>query len=296
MKLLGLLSLMMSAVVAQPFRSRVDAVRVDVLVTEGNAPVAGLTAADFELRDNGVVQQIDALAIEDVPVSVMLVLDTSASVFGDALEDLKRAAIAAIEPLDNRDRMALLTFSNALTLRVPWTDRETVVRQAIRTTIAAGGTSLWDAVYTALTLRDSEAGRRWLVLLASDGNDTSSWLPSSAVVDRARRTEAVVYTVTVGTPVRSNALLSRSGIALNDVSASPQPLLQALTDLTGGQRFRAASATDLPNAFRRVISEFRTRYLLTFSPQHVAADGWHTLEVRLKHKRGSVRARRGYVR
>lgn len=296
MKLLGLLSLMLSAVVAQPFRSRVDAVRVDVLVTEGNTPVAGLTAADFELRDNGVVQQIDALAIEDVPVSVMLVLDTSASVFGDALADLKRAAIAAIEPLDSRDRMALLTFSNALTLRVPWTDRETVVRQAIQTTVAAGGTSLWDAVYTALTLRDSEAGRRWLLLLASDGNDTSSWLPSSAVVDRARRTEAVVYTVTVGTPVRSNALLSRSGIVLNDVSASPQPLLQELTDLTGGQGFRAANATDLPNAFRRVISEFRTRYWLTFAPQNVAADGWHTLEVRLKHKRGSVRARGGYFR
>jgi hypothetical protein len=73
---------------------------VDVLVTNGSAPIAGLTAKDFELFDNNVRQQIDAVAIEDLPVSMMLALDTSFSVHGEALADLKEAARAAVASLD----------------------------------------------------------------------------------------------------------------------------------------------------------------------------------------------------
>ena len=74
----------------QTFRSGVDAVRVDVLVMDGNRPVAGLTASDFELRDSGVVQPIESVAIEDVPLNVMLALDTSESVDGTPLKTSNR--------------------------------------------------------------------------------------------------------------------------------------------------------------------------------------------------------------
>jgi hypothetical protein len=76
---------------SQRFRAGVDAVRVDVLVTDRNRPVGGLTAADFSLLDNNVPQQIEAMHSEDVPVSMMLTLDASASVAGSPLEDLKGA-------------------------------------------------------------------------------------------------------------------------------------------------------------------------------------------------------------
>jgi hypothetical protein len=77
------------------FRSSAQAVLVDVQVLEGNVPVAGLTAADFELRDSGVAQKIEAVTFEDVPVSLMLALDVSGSVKGAPLEHLKEAARAA---------------------------------------------------------------------------------------------------------------------------------------------------------------------------------------------------------
>ena len=95
----------------QTFRVSVDAVRVDVLVLDGNRPVGGLTAADFELSDSGVAQRIDAITFEDVPLSVMLALDASGSVRGAPLEHLKDAAAAVTGLLKPGDRAALLTFA-----------------------------------------------------------------------------------------------------------------------------------------------------------------------------------------
>ena len=97
------------------FRSGVDAVRVDVLVTDGNRPVAGLTAEDFELRDNGVRQRIEAIDFGGVPLSVMFALDTSVSVWGQPLQHLKEAASAVVSLLTPNDRAAVLTFSGAST-------------------------------------------------------------------------------------------------------------------------------------------------------------------------------------
>lgn len=280
------------------FQSGAEVVRVDVLVTNGGAPVAGLTAADFELRDSGVVQSIDAIAIEDVPVSMMLALDTSHSVRGEALQDLKLAAKGALDTLDAGDRAALITFSAELVFRADWTDDSSAVRRAIESTSAAGGTALWDAAYAAITHRDSVAGRRSLVLLFSDGEDTASWLPMTAVLDRARRTDAVVYGIDVRrTAGQSGALLYRSGIRLAENGPPPgEPLLPRLADLTGGQSFQAASTGALLDAFTRIVKEFRTRYLLTYTPGGVPQQGWHPIDVKLKNRRGQVRARRGYLR
>jgi Ca-activated chloride channel family protein len=282
------------------FRSGADAVRVDVLVTDRNRPIAGLTTADFELRDNNVLQTIEAVVIEDVPVSLMLVLDTSTSVEGQPLADLKKAASAAVNALGPGDRVALLTFAQGIALRVDWTGDRGPVSKAIDTTSAGGSTSLYDAAYAGMTMRDLEPGRRSLVLLFTDGHDTASWLPSSAAIDRARRTEAVVYGVSVSrrTPLYSR-LMFRSGIELSPsprVDWASAPLLEELSDITGGQNFTAGFGSGLAEAFERVVKEFRSRYLLTYSPKGVAAGGWHTIDVRLKNRSGQVRARRGYTR
>src|SRR5687768_13977095 len=78
------------------FRSGTDAVRVDVLARRGHEPIIGLTAADFELRDSGVVQEIRAVSTEEVPVTLLLALDTSKSVQGSVLDNLKAAARSAV--------------------------------------------------------------------------------------------------------------------------------------------------------------------------------------------------------
>jgi hypothetical protein len=94
-------------------------------------------------------------------------------------------------------------------------------------------------------------------------------------------------------------LQGRSGIELskNDRPAWIEtPFLDELADVTGGTTYTTTDAGELRGAFARILTEFRTRYLITYTPQGVDAKGWHPLEVKLKTKKGKVTARRGYLR
>jgi len=280
------------------YRTGVEIVRVDVLVTDGNTPVAGLTSDDFELKDRGVPQKIDAAAIVDVPVSMLLTLDTSSSVKGNTLARLKDAAHAAVAQLGGNDRAALIAFSTIVEMAVPWGNGAESIREGINRSEAGGGTSLYDAAFSALTMRDEVPGYRGLVVLFSDGADTTSWLPPDAVLQKARQTDAVVYTIRLGEEVH-RMLYRRSGVELIGRPTAPiaaEPFLGELADVTGGKTFVAESADRLRDVFAKVVTEFRTRYLLTYTPQGVDGDGWHPIEVKLKGKKGRITARRGYSR
>jgi VWFA-related protein len=282
----------------QRFRTGVEVVRVNTLVMDGNRPIAGLTSADFELRDGNVVQQIESVEMADVPVSMALVLDTSESVKGQTLTQLKSAAIAAVEQLGAIDHVSLMTFNSRVRLRAGWTSSPQRVRDALQLAEAGGATSLYDAAFATLSDDDAASGNRQLILLFSDGNDTSSWLPPSAVIERARRSEAVVYTVALGEHSQSSLLFRRSGIELLDPRVPRSVVTPFLTDLsntTGGASL-VASVDGLQRMFARVVGEFRTRYLLTYTPRGVEASGWHPIEVKLKNRKGKVSARRGYLR
>ena len=174
------------------------------------------------------------------------------------------------------------------------------MRTAIQEVEAGGSTSLFDAVFTAFTLRDTAPGRRNLIVLFSDGADTSSWLPEHAVFDKARRTDTVVYSATLGSRAPNGALQFRSGIQLRDAPqlrlVESKPFLEELAETTGGSAFVARGADGLRATFTGIVTEFRSRYLLTYTPEGVGGAGWHPIEVKLKTKKGRITARRGYDR
>jgi VWFA-related protein len=286
----------------QKFRVTADAVLVDVLVTDGKMTVAGLRSTDFELRDSGVLQRLESISFEDVPLSMMLALDASSSVDGQSLEHLKQAGSAAAGLLRPGDRGALLTFSEQIDLASGWTADHQELARAIARTKASGGTALHDAAYAALTLNDPEVGRP-LIIVFSDGDDTASWLSGRAVVDVARRSDAVIYAVGVrGAAARRHGYLMdfRSGVQADIPREVPSELtrsfLSALAQETGGQYLEAERSERLRETFERIVTEFRTRYLLTYIPTGVDKGGWHPIEVKLKSIRGKVTARRGYLR
>ena len=308
---------------AQVFRARAEAVRVDVLVTNGNRPIAGLASDDFEVLDNGVPQAVDAVTIEDVPFSVLLALDASESMAGAPLKDLKTAAAAAVESLRDADRAAVLTFSEELRHPATWLPKGPALTRAIDGVRASGATALFDAAFAALMLRDPEPGRRALILVFSDGDDTSSWLPATAAFDKAARSDAVVYSVSVGSsrygtanldgvnmrspyatprlpsgPSSRRSLGFRSGVRLspNAPLIEQSPFLPELAQRTGGEALNVETTGKLREAFERIIMEFRSRYLLTYTPRGVDTPGWHRLEVKVKGQRATVQARRGYER
>jgi Ca-activated chloride channel family protein len=257
------------------FSSGTESVRVDVLVTDGGRPIRGLQPDDFEVRDNGVPQQVEFVSFEQLPLNVVLALDMSSSLVGDRVTHLKDAALAVVDGLKKEDRASLLSFSHALSARDRLTNDLTRVRAAIAQSIAHGETALVDGAFTGIMLGESDVGRA-LLMLFSDGLDTSSWLRPEAVLDIARRTDVVVYAVATGESRRSS-------------------FLAELTSLTGGRLFEADSTTSLRTAFINVLEEFRHRYLVTYSPRGVTKGGWHRIDVRVKGRRAVVKARPGYL-
>jgi VWFA-related protein len=257
------------------FSSRVEAVRVDVLVVDQGRVVPGLTAADFELRDNDVLQEITSLSQGDAPVSVVLALDVSKSMAGARLDELRSAGHALVDGLGAGDRAGIVAFSHVVTQPAPITPELARVRAALDAARAGGDTALVDGTQAALVLGEAEVGRSLLVVF-SDGVDTASFLPEDRVLEAARRSNAVVYGVWAG-------------------GTTGPAFLRALTEATGGRLLDAAGGPALRQAFVEVLREARQRYLLAFVPTGVAPGGWHTLSVKVKGRRATVRARTGYA-
>ena len=288
------------AAAGQTFRSGVDAVAVDVLVTRGRDAVSGLTADDFTLLDNGVRQDVAAVLVEEVPITLLLVLDTSGSVRGAPLLQLRSAAEAAGEALRPGDRVGLVTFSDKLRLAVAPPAPPAGLPDALRRVRAGGATALYDAAFAALALRDGTVGRT-VVLVFSDGYDTASWLDPLDVLDAARRSDVVVYGVRHDHLARGGWRQREGrGRARRWFAAEPhlfrREFSAQLAAETGGSVYVAADLDRLREVFSRVVDEFRRRYLLTYTPQGVAAGGWHELEVRVRGRGRRVQARRGYLR
>lgn len=260
----------------QAFRSGVEAVRLDVLVLDRGEPVRGLGAADFEVRDNGVLQEVDRVSFEKIPLNLVLTLDMSGSLEGDRLRLLQDAAGAMLDGLKPDDQAALVTFSHMVAQRAPLTRDTSVVRAAVSEMKASGFTALVDGAFAGMMLAQSDPDRA-LEIIFSDGVDTSSWLRPIAVVDAAKRSDTVVYCVYAG---RRRA----------------PDFLQELAEFTGGQVFENPDAKALRPTFTRILAEFRQRYLVTYSPRDVAPGGWHQLRVAVRHRRLTVKARPGYMR
>jgi VWFA-related protein len=266
------------------FSTRVEFVRVDVLVTNRGSSVVGLRADDFELRDNGVPQRVSVMDTSALPVDVALALDVSSSVSGDPLVKLQDAATNLVDNLREGDRVSLLSFSDLLWIHVPLTKDFARTRQLIASMKASGSTSLRDAAYAAMLQGDPDSGRA-LVVLFTDGEDVSSWLTEAALVDTAKRINAVVYSVALG-----SAGDAVRGVVQDDI-------LDKLPDLTGGRRLSAAHPDRLREVFGTIINEFRQRYVLSYEPRGVDRAGYHTIDVRLTNgRKGDTRARPGYFR
>jgi len=257
------------------FSSNTLGVRVDVLVTKGNRYVSALTAADFELRDNGVLQQVDVIDPNDVPLNAVLALDVSASTAGQRLSDLITASHTLLDGLRPADRAALTTFNHAVTPRVPLTGNVSTIKAALSAIEPSGDTAVMDGLYAALMTTQAEAGRS-LVIVCSDGRDTASWLDPDEVLEAAKRSNAVIYAVAAGRARRWEALKS-------------------LTDATGGYTIEIESSKDLAGEFRKILEDFRSRYILTFVPRGVAEGGFHRLDVRVRRGGLTVKARPGYI-
>jgi VWFA-related protein len=220
-----------------------------------------------------VLQQATLVGLERLQLNVVLVLDLSWSVRGERLEDLQRACRALLTQLRSEDRAAILGFSHAILPGSRLTQDRAQLLSKLNDAKPAGNTALVDATFAGMIVGESEPGRV-LVMVFSDGLDVSSWLSPSRVVDVALQSETVVYGVSM--------------------KGSRPAFLDQLTTQTGG-RLLDVDSRRLSATFLDVLNEFRERYLITYSPRGVAREGWHAIDVRVKGRKVTVKARPGYL-
>ncbi len=271
------------------FRASVEAVRLDVSVGRDGQLVSGLTAADFEVKDDGVVQDVELVTGSERALQVVLVLDTSSSVAGQRLRSLKSAASSFIAGLAPEDAASVLAFSHRVYALPPDRYDHERLRAAVEELTSGGATALNDAVLAGL-LRSTTGRGRPMLLVFSDGRNSLSWLEQQRVLEAARELEAVAYGI----------------VTMPDVQGQPESkrgrsrptrggFLEELADITGGTVIGAEEG-DLPVAFQRILATMQNRYVLRYTPRGVKEAGWHSLKVRLKRGTGELKVRSGYRR
>jgi Ca-activated chloride channel homolog len=269
------IALSVAAAARQPtFRAKVEGIRVDVLVTDGSRkPVRGLTPADFVIRDNGALQQVDVISYGEIALNVGLAFDLSQSVAGAKLAQLRLASDALTRALQPGDQSSLVTFNRQVSLPCPLSlDRQCIAR-ALAAARPENETALVDGILAGMMVGESDVGRS-LLMVFSDGLDTASFMRAERILDMAKRTDVVVY------PIASKG-------------ARPD-FLDDLASLTGGRLHEVERDDDLSATFRAILDEFRYRYLVTYTPRNVTPGGWHTLDVKVNRPGARVKARPGY--
>ncbi|MCY3746298.1 MAG: VWA domain-containing protein [Acidobacteria bacterium] len=317
------------------FRVTVEEVLVDVVVTERNRPLAGLTAADFVLLDGGVRRDIRLVPLEDLPVSVLFVMDLSESVTRDRRQRLAAAARQFSGQLSENDRCAVMIFSSQPVLTHDFAGCSELPPNPFPEEGVIGGTALWDSLLLSTALAGEEPGRA-VVIVFTDGDDTMSWTPEGFVEAALQGSEAVLYTVippdargttrrryryrnndyvppSVARRRRIGIRRMNGGIAPDELAVllegprrtirpragmrapSELQLLRHVTELSGGRLVQSRDEERLLAAYGEILDEMRARYLLAFVPDPAEPAGWRSLEVTVNRDGASVRARSGYL-
>ncbi|HWK09378.1 MAG TPA: VWA domain-containing protein, partial [Vicinamibacterales bacterium] len=178
----------------QAFRSAADVVSVEVSVRREKRSVTGLTAADFDLLDNGVAQQIDTISYERLPIDVTVALDVSASVTGPVLEQLRRSVRQLQPDLGARDRLKLVAFNMRVERLVDFRAPGSVSDGALASLPPVGSSAIFDTLAVALGGAPS-SGRRHLIIVFTDGKDSASVTNPEGLLEMARRSTPTIAAV-----------------------------------------------------------------------------------------------------
>lgn len=280
------------------FRATADLVRVTVTVTDRTGDsVAGLRKEDFAIEEDGRPQDIALFQRdEDTPFSVAIALDTSGSM-EDKLDDAQDAVVHFVSQTRETDDVWVLTFSYGVnTIATPQDSRERVLRD-IRRLEANGGTALYDAVAQGVgALAGSERDKK-VLLLITDGNDTTSRLSRRDAQDRLRRSDVIMYALGIGHGERGS--FGHGVLDFND--RVDIGTLRSLAEPTGGRAFELEAAhrggQDLiDRAVTDVARELREQYTLGYYPPADGREGFHNIKVTTGNRNVRVRARNGYWR
>ena len=274
----------------QHIRVGVELVSLNVTVTDGtNKYVPGLGEDDFEVYEDGARQKLTFFSPTQQPISLAILLDTSASM-EERMGIAQEAAIGFTRQLHKDDQAEVIDFDSQVRVLSPFTNDGPTLEKAIKTTSAAGSTSLYNAVYIALKdmkkVKASSANdiRRQAIVLLSDGDDTSSLIEFDEVLDLAKRSETVIYSIGL-----------RQGEIARREFKEAEFVLRQLSNQTGGRAYFPTDARELPKIYQSIWDELSSQYTMGYSSTNPKRDGaWRRIQVRLTKPGLAARTKLGY--
>jgi Ca-activated chloride channel family protein len=266
------------------FRTGARIVPLYVTVTDQTGRlVPNLTREDFEILDNSKPQEIALFSDEILPVTVVVMLDTSLSMSRNQ-EFVEEGAEQFLLKMLPDDKACVGAFNDKIQFASPFSSNRDDQIAALKDLDFGNPTRLYDAVAASLDQLQGIEGRR-VILVFTDGDDTASKTGQRQVLERAVNEEVMIYAI---------GLQSDYFNGQTRVRTRPDRGLRKLAEETGGGYFELTRTSELSQTFTRVSEELHSQYLMGFSP--AVLDGRvHKLEVRLKQPNMRARARRSYL-
>jgi len=278
------------------FRSGASLVALNVSVSDGKRLVPGLAQSDFSVYEDGVLQRVQFFESHEVPIDLILLIDTSASM-ADKMEVVHDAAIGFLKSLRDSDRGAVVTFGDNVNISQPLTTDRGSLEQAVRQAQAHGSTALNNALYVAMKQfgrAAQQAGeiRRQAIAVLSDGEDTSSVISFDDVLAMARKSGINVYTICLQNRyAQARAESGRKYFSESDYA------MKTLAHETGALSYFPQTIQELKGIYASISDELSNQYSIGYSPSNWRADGrFRRIVVRVNaHPEFQPRARQGYT-
>jgi Ca-activated chloride channel family protein len=272
------------------FRSGIDIVSLNVSVIDATRNfVTDLNREDFVVFEDGMKQDLTFFTKAQLPIAMSLLIDTSASM-EDKLPIAQEAAIGFARRMRPDDMAQVIDFDSRVSILQQFTADKAQLENAIRQTVPNGSTSLHNAIYISLKelkkvrAKSTEEIRRQAIVVLSDGEDTSSLVPFEEVLELAKRSEVVIYTIAI----RGRDFGTRG---FNEAEF----VLRQFAQETGGRAFFPAAAAELPNIYSQIADELAAQYALAYSSRNPKRDGqWRRIVVRTTKPDLVARTKQGY--
>ena len=275
---------------AQIFRGGIDVVSLNVTVTESDKLIPGLDQSLFAVYEDGVQQDISFFSRAAQPIALSLLIDTSTSM-ETKLTVAQEGAIGFAKRLTGSDTAQIIDFDSRVDILQPFTNDPILLESAIRKTQVGGSTSLYNAIYVALSemkrVRAASKAeiRRQAVVILSDGEDTSSLIAYEDVLDSSKRAEVAVYAI----GLRSKTDRPTRGFNEADF------VLRTLSQETGGRVFFVDDVSQLPAIYQLIADELANQYTIGYTPKNLRRDGaWRAIVVKVDRPNTVARTKRGY--
>jgi Ca-activated chloride channel family protein len=272
------------------FRAGIDVVSLNVTVSDSSGRyITDIDESEFSIFENGMRQELTFFNRRENPISLSMLLDSSASM-EHKMVTLQTAATNFVRRLKPADLAQVVDFDGNVTVRQDFTSNQPDLERGIQQMTAGGSTALHNAIYIALKglkkvqVDTDEEPRRQALVVFSDGEDTSSLVSFDEVLDLAKRSETAIYT-----------------IGLRDAQDQVRGFRQAefvlrqLALETGGRSFFPANVSELSNVYSQIADELSSQYSLGYVSNNPRRDGaWRPIVVQVARPNVTTRTKRGY--